>query len=181
MRPSALNLLRHPRTGAVAWRQQLVWGLAGMALPLLLGAWLQAQHGDWSTQLQQERRQQAQQQAERQRQRALRDQEQLQGQRQAVWQTLQAQQQRVLALQLALQREAEQGVRLTRWQADGQRLRLQGQSLQPEHVPDLQARLGQTLGQRWALVELTAGPADEGVSWSLETPWPPASAPRGAP
>lgn len=181
MRPSALNLLRHPRPGAVAWRQHLGWGLAGMALPLLLGAWLQAQHSDWSAQLQQERRQQAQQHAELQSQRALREQQRLQAQQQAAWQALQTQQQRVLALQLALQREAEQGLRLARWQADGQRLLVQGQSLQPESVPDVQARLGQALGQRWALVELAAGPADEGVSWSLETPWPPASAPRGAP
>lgn len=181
MRPRALNLLHHPRQPWARWRQPLGWGLLGVGLALLAGGWLQAQraelqqaHRHWTAQM-------AQHSAEQKRQRQVREQDRVQAQQQAFGRSVQAQQHQVLALQEALQREADQGLRLTRWQADGQHLWLQGQWPQAESWPALQARLTQALGQGWTLHSMATGPSGQGVAWTLQTPWPTASAPGAQP
>lgn len=181
MSSRALNLLQHPRREWPVDGPQLRWGLLGAGLTLGLGWLLQAQHSDllqeqqhWKQQLSVQAQQQSQQRALHERQRVLAEQ-------QALWRNVLDQDRQRLALQAALQREADQGLRLARWQADGQRLWLQGQLPQTEALPGLQARLGQALGQSWTLQSLGAGGAPSGLLWTLEAPWPPASTSRATP
>ncbi|MBM3386846.1 MAG: hypothetical protein FJY36_04160 [Betaproteobacteria bacterium] len=179
MRPRVLNLLQHPRPSWVGWQPALGWALLGAGLALLAGGWLQAQRAHWQQEHRHWKAQMALHSAAQQRERQAREHAHVRSQQQALWRSGQAQQQRVLALQEALQREADQGLRLTRWQADGQHLWLHGLWPQAESGWALQARLSQVLGQDWTLHSMGTGP--HGVAWSLQTPWPLASAPGAAP
>lgn len=167
-----LNLLRHPgRPGVLCW-PLAPWLVLGFLCGAFCAAWMQSLHEDGVRQRQRQASDRARLAAQQERQQAARAQARTLVQQQAQWQALQAQQQRIVAVQEALQREAGQGLRLSAWQADGQRLLLQGQGPQIQDLPALQARLGQVLGQGWSLHSLGSGPSAAAVHWTLETPWP---------
>jgi len=170
-----LNLLRYPRRPGLQWRPQAPWLVCGLLCGGLCAAALQSLHEDGLHQRQRLAREQAQLAAQHERLQAERAQAQRLAQQQVRWRELQWQQQRIVALQEALQSEAEQGLRLSRWQADGQRLLLQGQWLQAQDLPALQTRLGQVLGQGWHLHSLGSGGSGATMQWTLETAWPSAS------
>ncbi|MEN9889327.1 MAG: hypothetical protein RL559_1364 [Pseudomonadota bacterium] len=171
-----LNVLRHPRRrSAWAW-PHLPWFWVGLLCGGLCVAGLHLRHEATAQQRQQQAHAQALAAQQQARQLAARQQVQRGAQQQAHAQAVQAQQQRMVALQDVLQVEAERGLRLSRWQADGQRWALQGQLPSAQDVATLQTRLGQALGQGWSVQSLGAGPASVGVLWSLETPSPSAHA-----
>lgn len=170
-----LNLLRHPRRPGVWCLPHAPWLALGLVCGGMCAAGLQSLHEDSLRQRQRTAGEQARLAAQLERQQAARAQAHKLAQQQAQWHALQAQLQRIVAVQDALQREAGQGLRLSAWQADGQRLLLQGQGPQTQDLPALQARLGQVLGQGWSLHSLGSGPSAAAVQWVLETPWPGAS------
>ena len=167
-----LNLLRHPRRLWAPWLPLAPWLALGCLCGGLCAAWLQSLHEYGLRERQRLASEQARLAAQTERQQAARAQAHLLAQQQARWRELQVQQQRIVALQDALQSEAEQGLRVSRWQADGQRLLLQGQGPQAQDWPALQARLGQVLGQGWHLQSLGSDLSAASVLWTLETAWP---------
>lgn len=181
MRPGKLNLLNHPRKALLPWRRYLLWGVPSFVGMLLLGGWIQAQHSELQQQHRHWTEQLALQDKRLNQQRAQREQQQAQAQAQAIWQGIKVRQQRLLAVQELLQQEAEQGMRLMRWQADGQRQWLQGHWPQARGLTAFQERLSQALGQTWTLQSLNGGQTAGAVGWTLEAPWPAALASGAAP
>lgn len=185
MSARALNLLHHPRAPSVWDGGIAVALLGGLLCGLALGWWamsgVRAMHAQWDRQHGEDLQRWTALTAQQAQHRALQERARAWARQQAHWRSLQDQQQRLQALQTALQHEAEQGMRLQSWQADGQRQVLQGQSLQPQDWPQLQARLGQALGQSWRLRSLGSGSGGHGMAWVLEAPWASASAAGAAP
>lgn len=183
MKLQGLNLLRHPRKRWLWWLQAGHWRAlaAGVMLAAMLSAWWPSWHTDLLRQREHLQQQLAAQAEQQKRASAARAQARQQAQQEAWWRDVLGQQQRWLDLHMALQTEGAQGLRLLRWQADGQRMLLLGQWPDAEALPGLQARLGRAVGQAWALQRLDASATGAGWVWALETPWPLASAPRGGP
>ncbi len=180
-----LNLLRYPRRVPVCstalWRQVLWGGLLGALVGGALLLWLQHRH----TQLH-ERRHQLQAQAQawsQQRAQMAAQQEvarvQAQGRLRATqWS---AQRERLARVHTALQALAsETGLRLTRWQADGRKLVLQGSLPQAQDLPTVLSRLSDAWPLAWGLHSLgERQPAGTGVDWVIEAHWPPVPNPAG--
>lgn len=173
MSTPSLNLLRYPRRWPLVGRFTLASAVAGLCGGYLLvaawGLWCQHRHPDWLAQRQQlqaqlagQTRAQAEAQAKVQHDRAL---QKLLAQRQEwqlVRQQLQTLHERLGELSL------ETGLRLQRWQGDGQRMQLQAWLPQAQSWSALQARLMAPGAQTWSLGSLTSG-SGPGVHVVLET------------
>jgi hypothetical protein len=185
MSAPALNLLRYPRR--TVWVNkpvvlQLLFGiLAGVLCVSAWGLWGQSRysHGlQLREQLQASARVQAQARTEAL---AFAEYARLQQQaRQRVedWRVRREQLQRLHAL--LSQENREIGLRLQRWQGDGQRIQLQAWLPRAEDLPGLQARLSVIGPQTWVLHSLGHA-TGAGLQLVLESSWPKAGPPSGLP
>ena len=172
IRPS-LNLLRYPRRWQPVHSPTLAWALSGLAIGLMAAvgwglwceheqeAWLQ-QRADLRARLARQSDAEAAAAAQAQQARWLQQLER----RRADWQAGHAQQMRLHTL--LAQASAASGLRLQRWQGDGQRMQLQGWLPGSHALTDLQALLSSSGSPTWTWQSLTAEPSG-GVQWVLES------------
>lgn len=182
-----LNLLRHPRR-LPGWRSDWLRPvlLAGCAGALAGGAWGAWQHQRLDTllaqqaHLQQRLQVQLEQQARVSAHQARQHLQQAQRVRAQDWQR---QRQQLQALHAALAAQAPAaGLRVERWQGDGQKLLLQGWLPRAQAIPALLAQLSSAWPQPWQLHQLadrSAGVDPGGLDLVLEAPWSPAVQDKG--
>lgn len=184
----ALNLLRYPRRGPVwgtlQWRPLLVAGLLGA---LLGGFWAAGQH--WRlAQLRAQVAQLQMQVQDRLRQQSVaaarRAQAQLQQAVQTRAQDWGQQQAQGLRLHAALDEQSHAlGLRVMRWQNDGQQLLMQGWLPRAQDVPALLSALSAAGPPLWTLLSLASPAApgqdgrEAGVDVLLQAPWSAAESP----
>lgn len=172
----ALNLLRHPRRLPQMHSPQLSWAAVGLLAGMLAAAgwrwWCEVQQPSWLQQSQELRARLARQAHEQTAAAALAKQQRLTQQleqRRQEWQSAVQQQRGLHALLTEL--AVDSGLRLQRWQGDGQRMQLQGWLPDAQALASLQNRLSQSGTHTWTWQSLVSEPGG-GVQWVLEASAP---------
>lgn len=175
VKSASLNLLRHPRRWHRLESEQTRAALLAFLAGLLVGCaglvclqWRHAQLLDQRAQLQMQSQALTRQQAQHT---AAKERSRLQTQWHTRARAWQAQRALLRQLHAALAAQADStGLRLLRWQGDGNKLVLQAWLPRAETVPQLLSQLSAAARPGWTLQSLAERP-DAGVDLVLEAPW----------